>query len=385
VQAVAQVASLSDYMSFTNQELSGDSYGPSDVIEGPIRSNDNINIWFSDTPVGTPPVSGKPLFKSTVTSAQSLIWTLGTPPTTAQYNDMFTNGPAAAQSGAASIPWPISNNFSTTFAAPRQTALGSNSPSADGLYLSSGGGIYTQGIGEVVFSLNSGNQVITFNGSDKISWEVTLLSNSCSVHYVNKTSGSEADTTNTYNYLPKPVIYCARWNNAANNWGGVKLSGTVKWQGTLYCEGDAGYDGGVFITNNLIEDIDNDGVLEDDEGKLGIVSSRVYLSSKTPVNTIVQASIVGTENASYGNATSGVRGSFGVASGPVIQDRGALNLTGSMFLKNQGVVKSSYRFSSRNFKYDQRLKFSPPPYFPTQAFFPGAANPYGIRLWKIIR
>lgn len=351
----------------------------------------------------------------------------------------FTSSDTRTQEAQASA-------FNTSFNDQRTVANGGNSvydstpsggqyPVSGDVTLSNNGGVYARGNwAQVDFEVENGKQVIYFgNGynytgsSEQLNSDQTLVENkyiklvvdgNSTTQYIGTTTGKSTSQNAALQYTQvrsiasKPkVIFVDGCING--------MRGTVKENFSLFCNNY------IRINGNIIEDVDNDldsvGSLENSDGNLGLVSPYLWFPNTSASDTWwvdnypykVQASIIGTGTGGVplgpdaGHRNYMATGSFfGEGALTCLQPDAAhfgpayyqkyrkLQLTGAMAQKYRGLL-GLYHGNNEiegatgaandltplcgfnlNYKYDTRLTNNSP------AYFPNSGNFY-VRYWVI--
>lgn len=366
ITAVAQAFSYARYQIFGGSTTASQSsaFDLSNRVAGMVYSNGSITLpGHAAITAG----GGGPIFSSSVNTAGSLDWGSDTAPETAEeWSHLASEGQAAFRAGAPVIPFPsaTSSQFSTQFSTQQSIALGGGAaPTSDGVYLPGGGGIYARGsFRNVTFSINgSNNQVISFQKSSSQTATITLDSSG------NRTVFTDfSGAVSTVSGLPKPIIYC---EGRIGSDVATGLSGTVKWQGSLYCQDR------IIIINSIVADIDGNGTLDSTDGKLSLISPSIRIGYKNtfPAVVNIQSSLMST-------ASEVQMGDYEFPTGVT----GAVHIVGSMsqaYQLRESIFGQPHDHSSPcyiDYQTDPRLGASPSPYFPS-------LNKFNLSWLKITR
>jgi len=371
-----QQQSFALYSYFTNQEISSVSgstiwFYSGDRVRGPVHTNDRFHLAWSTS-------ATDPIFYDTVSSrSTNTEWNPFAPRNDNEWRKVFAGGRDAFTTGVDRIPLPSSSELQ------KLAAWGSASgfPGTDGVYLPNNGsqvsaGIYVRGNNTVTFSVESGtgNQLIAIRvGTSTTNIRVDLPGNQTTV---TPPSGSPT----TYTGTPNGVIYSTGSITSlkgmlANNYeNGSTIFARNAW--TIATDVNSGKD--ITITDNLIYQTQPDSTQSRTAlcnlraATLGLVSEDIVLGSGAPTNlTINGVMLAGSEtttNGTFYNSTwnTTLKGSLRVLGGIIQKKRGPVGtFSGTSLI-------TGYR---KDYNYDTRMVYAPPPYFPTTGM-------YDIKSWQ---
>lgn len=417
IRAYVEQTSLSKYEVLLNKWFPNNNYWVQGLssFDGPVHDNNSDGqqentLWLSN------PQGASPLFTYTGNDAYTVssagvnwykdnYWTSGTPTTSSDWASVATGGAATVHTGQPSVPFP------TASTQQMNAALGSASaPATTGVLIPSAGGATNAGVyihGDVntmqlsIGSPDKTQQIITITQTDssnntrKSVIQITPSINQTSLQ-VTTTPPSGTPTVNptiTYTGTTNGVIYCdgnigkqgsplsgGLYGVVADN---VVSNGTITHQNSLTIAtsastnlniaGNVTYNTQRQKVNGVYIPEGQDSNFTQNAGVLGIISNNIMLDTKDyNGNALNNFEFDGCEFAytlcdadqwssrpvgtweNMGSYISNVVGVFGQFDG-----------------SNTLVTGFNTQFN-----YDQRLRDTPPPYFPT------TGNQYDIVSWQ---
>ena len=427
-----QQTSFGHYAVFVDQNPSG-AYWSNDqhVFDGPVHSNNsdggspatpngpaNIILWHSEA-------AAKPIFTynyadaftvsgPAVTYYKDTYGVSGTPTTETDWKKIATYGSGGISTGKPMIAFPTTDKT-----VPHDRALGSNSaPSATGVTIESGGGIYihcknssssstpapspNNDVQQMTLSVDgSGNQVLTVQQTSDTN---TALSTVVTIDKTNNKTSVKVNGGATTNYngnVTNGVVYCdgnignqnacdaLTGDSSAAKTGGLNgivadnqaltvatdttkncnINGNITYKTTRqkYVAGDT-IPSGYSIGDYKPEALDT-GNFVTKAGTLGIVSNNVEVTryqgtGVTTENTNVEVDAAVFAYGTYDACAYSAR-TFGYM----------LNM-GSYIVANRGIFSTPSTGIPCSRLYDNRLGTTPPPFFPT------TGNKYEVLSWQ---
>lgn len=362
IEAIIQSTSFCRFVYFTHQETMRGTgtliwFKMGETLDGPVHSNDNIRINWNGY------ASNPPIFLDKVTTAQNLYFDPRTP-TGNQWKEVFRSGTAGFETQVGLVNFPPLTDLQKT------AALGGiTEPTTEGIYLpndgtSVTGGVYIRGdTKKIQCSVNvSGNQQLlltrTVSGVDRTETITMDRPN-------NTTAYTDYEGTTTYyNKIINGAVYVR---------GNINdFRGTVKDRLTFFTP-----QGNTTTINTHVQYSQNPQTNPNFDGALGIVSGDIKISSSAPSNLIIQAAMLTANTAGDGSFYND-----GYSSG---SPKGNLNILGSLCQQRRGPVGQFDSYSgqlihgyNKNYHYDTRLAYRPPPYFP-------CTGKFRVAFWRIIQ
>lgn len=374
--------SFGRYAYFTDSEVSSVTgapiwFFPGDRIRGPAHSNNANGALFNIT---WDPTSTSPIFLDTFTAAGSSInWAPMAPVNnsgsggTDQFTSVFAKGVNGFDLDVDPIPLPSSANEQQVAA----WGYPSGFPTADGVYVPSGGGIYIHGDASIKMSVGSGNTQVFSITQGSNTYSVTVDLNKATTTML---LGTQKVVTNG---IPSGVVYCT--GNVTSLSGTVAdnvMSGpTISQRNAYTIVADTLAGKSITVSNNLLYQTRYDPTVPPTDpknlkpGTLGLFARNIAVAASAPQNLEIDAVMLA------GN-DSQPDGSFYVSNYDTKLPTGTLKVVGGIIQKNRGPVGTFNQGNlliatgyAKDYWYDDRLPDEPPPYFPT-------TGGYDILSWR---
>jgi len=361
-----RMGSFANYAYFTDEEISTFSRGRiwfigEDEIHGPVHSNDTFHIrWDEESPI-------IPIFFDSVTSASHHVVYNPTPHNDYEYSHIFRNGRAALHLETARIELPEAPLEQLEAAWGSTTGL----PSEQKVYIVPGHGIYVEGNVERFEFLVYQNKPLL-----KIDQPVPGDATRYRRTYIQ--IDEAAGVTRYREQIRRRNNNSILWDSGVQTQSGIP-NGSIFVNGHIY-DLRGTVKGQYTVTTNVGKDIHIKADIRyatdpltnpNSTDRLGLVAQYIVVDEDAPWNLRIDAVLLA------GSRTND--GAFYYA-GYRRRLRGTLTVVGGVIQKSRGPVGMfSYvgkiRGYTKDYHFDERMKLTPPPYFP-------ATGVYEILAWQ---